>query len=268
MRQYARIKAEHADKILFFRMGDFYEMFFEDALTASKLLDITLTSREKGPGAVPMAGVPWHAAEGYIAKLLAAGHKVAVCDQMEPPSKGKKLVRREVTRVITPGTMIGEDLLDAGRNNYLCALAPARDSTGLAALDLSTGDFTCGEFAPGALADELARLAPAEVLAPRGSRGEFAAALDTVLSNRSVLSAGPPADGAALDPRALLERLTREVKAGSYSALDTFTELKAAWPRRAMKQLSGLERALTAFESEKALELIAALEKQLDGGRS
>ncbi len=194
MRQYARIKAEHADKILFFRMGDFYEMFFEDALTASKLLDITLTSREKGPGAVPMAGVPWHAAEGYIAKLLAAGHKVAVCDQMEPPSKGKKLVRREVTRVITPGTMIGEDLLDAGRNNYLCALAPARDSTGLAALDLSTGDFTCGEFAPGALADELARLAPAEVLAPRGSRGEFAAALSSDAASRAAVSERPEAE--------------------------------------------------------------------------
>jgi len=125
----------------------------------------------------------------------------------------------------------------------------------------------------GALSLQKAAAALEKEIAETGSSlelrlGEFAAELDIVLSNRSVLSAGPPANGAALDPRALLERLSGEVKAGSYSALDTLAELKAAWPRRAMKQLSGLERALTAFESEKALEFIAALEKQLDGGRS
>jgi len=196
MRQYARIKAEHADKILLFRMGDFYEMFFEDALTASRTLDITLTSRDKGPDAVPMAGVPWHAAEGYIAKLLAAGLKVAVCDQMEPPAKGKKLVRREVTRVITPGTMIGEDLLESGRNNYLCALAPGGEGgpAGLSALDLSTGEFSCGEYAPAALADELARLGPAEVLLPAGSRAELAGALASDSASRAAVSERPSAD--------------------------------------------------------------------------
>ncbi len=181
MRQYLRVKAEHRDKILFFRMGDFYEMFFEDAVTASRLLGLTLTSREKGPDAVPMAGVPHHAAEGYMARLIAAGHKVAVCDQMEPPRKGKRLVRREVTRVVTPGTVLGEELLVAGRNNYLCALAPGKDRAGLAVLDLSTGHFSCGEVAPGELADELARISPAELLLPAESAGdgELAAVLDS-----------------------------------------------------------------------------------------
>jgi len=143
MRQYLRVKAEHADKILLFRMGDFYEMFFEDAVTASRVLGIALTSRDKGPDPVPMAGVPHHAAETYIARLLSAGHKVAVCDQMEPPRKGKKLVRREITRVITPGTMLSEELLRAGRNNYLCSLVAEGELVGLAALDLSTGEFSC-----------------------------------------------------------------------------------------------------------------------------
>jgi DNA mismatch repair protein MutS len=168
MRQYLRVKAEHGDKILFFRMGDFYEMFLEDAVTASRVLGITLTSREKGPNPVPMAGVPYHAAEGYLARLIAEGFKVAVCDQMEPPRKGRKLVRREVTRVVTPGTMLSEQLLTAGRNNYLVSLVRDRGTVGLAALDLSTGEFTCAEVAGTALADELARLAPAEILAPAG----------------------------------------------------------------------------------------------------
>jgi DNA mismatch repair protein MutS len=171
MRQYLRIKAEHQDKILFFRMGDFYEMFFEDAVTVSSLLGIALTSRDKGPNPIPMAGVPHHAAEGYISRMITAGHKVAVCDQMEPPSKGKKIVRREVTRVITPGTMLSEDLLKAGKNNFLCALADNQEICGLAALDLSTGEFSCQEVARPVLADELHRLAPAELLIAVGDSG-------------------------------------------------------------------------------------------------
>ena len=194
MRQYARVKAEHRDKILLFRMGDFYEMFFEDALAASRILEIALTSREKGPGAVPMAGVPWHAAEGYIARLLAAGCKVAVCDQMEPPAKGQQLVRREVTRVITPGTMIGEELLEAGRSNFLCALAPGRERAGLAALELSTGDFSAAELPPAELADELARLAPAELLLPAGSREALAPALASEPTSRAAVSERPAAE--------------------------------------------------------------------------
>jgi len=172
MRQYLRVKAEHADKILLFRMGDFYEMFFEDAVTASRVLGIALTSRDKGPDPVPMAGVPHHAAETYIARLLSAGHKVAVCDQMEPPRKGKKLVRREITRVITPGTMLSEELLRAGRNNYLCSLVAEGELVGLAALDLSTGEFSCAELPRGELADELGRLAPAELLVPAAAAGD------------------------------------------------------------------------------------------------
>ena len=172
MRQYLRVKAEHPDKILFFRMGDFYEMFFEDAVTASRALGITLTSRDKGPNPVPMAGVPHHAAEGYIARLIADGHKVAVCDQMEPPQKGKKLVRREITRVITPGTMLSEELLKSGRNNFLCSLVREGATVGLAALDLSTGEFSCAELPGEILPDELHRLSPAELLVPAGAAGD------------------------------------------------------------------------------------------------
>jgi len=171
MRQYLRIKAEHRDKILFFRMGDFYEMFFEDATTSSRVLGITLTSREKGPNPVPMAGVPHHAAESYIARLISGGYKVAVCDQMEPPRKGRKIVRREVTRVITPGTMLSEELLQAGRNNFLVALSAGGDAAGLAALDLSTGEFSCGQVGAPELSDELSRLGPAELLLSEGAEG-------------------------------------------------------------------------------------------------
>src|SRR4051812_12734176 len=123
MRQYAAVKKEHPHALLFFRLGDFYEMFFEDAVTAARELQITLTSRNKEKGiAVPMCGVPYHAAEGYIHKLIRKGYKVAICEQMEDPRMAKKLVRREVTRVLTPGTA-ADSLLGAEENNFLAAVA-------------------------------------------------------------------------------------------------------------------------------------------------
>src|SRR5262250_2594263 len=122
MRQYTAIKREHPSALLFFRLGDFYEMFFEDAVTAAKELEITLTSRNKEKGiAIPMCGVPYHAAEGYIAKLIRRGYKVAICDQVEDPRVAKKLVRREVTRVVTPGTA-ADSALSAEDNNFLAAI--------------------------------------------------------------------------------------------------------------------------------------------------
>jgi DNA mismatch repair protein MutS len=123
LRQYAEAKAQAKDALLFFRLGDFYELFFEDARTASQLLGITLTARSKGEDRVPMAGVPFHAARGYIARLVAAGQKVAICDQMEAPGPGVKLVKREIVRLVTPGTLLDDDALDAREPLVLAAIA-------------------------------------------------------------------------------------------------------------------------------------------------
>jgi DNA mismatch repair protein MutS len=198
MRQYAAVKKEHPTALLFFRLGDFYELFFDDAIVASKELQITLTSRNKEKGiAVPMCGVPHHAAEGYIGKLIRKGFKVAICEQMEDARLAKKLVRREVTRVVTPGTA-ADSLLGSEENNFLAALAQVGERVGFAALDLSTGEFRATEFSgEGALRrvqEELEQLRPKELL--YGS----AAPLFEVKTNRS-LSAQPVPTQAA-QPRA------------------------------------------------------------------
>ncbi len=184
MRQYRRIKAELPDGvILLFRLGDFYEMFFEDACTAAPILGVALTQRS----GTPMCGVPYHAIDAYLAKLIRAGKKAAICDQMEDPSKAKGLVRREVTRVVTPGTVTEDEILDAARNNYIAAIYVGK-KLGLALLDLSTGAFTV-EAVPDddALADLLKRYAPSECLIgrealadPRIQRVRAAGALSTV----------------------------------------------------------------------------------------
>jgi DNA mismatch repair protein MutS len=168
MRQYAAIKKEHPTALLFFRLGDFYELFFEDAIVAAKELQITLTSRNKEKGiSVPMCGVPYHAAEGYIAKLIRRGFKVAICDQMEDPRLAKKLVRREVTRVVTPGTA-ADSSLSSEENNFLGAVSQSGDRVGFAALDLSTGEFRATEFqgadAARRIQEELSQLRPKELL--------------------------------------------------------------------------------------------------------
>lgn len=168
MRQYAAVKKDHPTALLFFRLGDFYELFFDDAVVASKELQITLTSRNKEKGiAIPMCGVPYHAAEGYIGKLIRRGFKVAICEQVEDPRVAKKLVRREVTRVVTPGTA-ADSSLGSDENNFLAALAQVEERVGFAALDLSTGEFRATEFVgEGALRrvqDELEQLRPKELL--------------------------------------------------------------------------------------------------------
>jgi DNA mismatch repair protein MutS len=168
MRQYAAVKKDHPSALLFFRLGDFYELFFDDALVASKELQITLTSRNKEKGiAVPMCGVPYHAAEGYIAKLIRRGFKVAICEQMEDPRLAKQIVRREVTRVVTPGTA-ADSSLGSDENNFLAALAQVGDRVGFAALDLSTGEFRATEFsgenALRRVQEELEQLRPRELL--------------------------------------------------------------------------------------------------------
>jgi len=168
MRQYASIKKEHPNALLFFRLGDFYELFFDDAVLAARELQITLTSRNKEKGVdIPMCGVPYHAAEGYIAKLVRRGYKVAVCEQVEDPRLAKKLVRREVTRVVTPGTA-ADSSLTAEENNFLSAVATLGDRVGFAALDLSTGEFRATEFSGDSagrrIKEELEQLRPKELL--------------------------------------------------------------------------------------------------------
>src|SRR5438874_5336746 len=168
MRQYAAVKKEHPSALLLFRLGDFYELFFDDAVVASRELQITLTSRNKEKGmAVPMCGVPYHAAEGYIGKLIRRGFKVAICEQMEDARLAKKLVRREVTRVVTPGTA-ADSSLGSEENNFLAAVASVGERVGFAALDLSTGEFRATEFtgetAARRIQEELEQLRPRELL--------------------------------------------------------------------------------------------------------
>ncbi len=170
MKQYLEIKARHPDCILFFRMGDFYEMFFDDALVASRILEIALTTRDKGKeDPIPMCGVPCKAATPYIAKLLEHGYKVALCEQVEDPKEAKGLVRREVVQIITPGMVVDEEGIPEGRNNYLLALYPKGERFGLSLFDLSTGEFRgCVLEDRGILWSELKRNSPREVLLPEG----------------------------------------------------------------------------------------------------
>ncbi|MBI2898979.1 MAG: DNA mismatch repair protein MutS, partial [Planctomycetes bacterium] len=163
MEQYSAIKGRHPSEILLFRLGDFYEMFFEDAKIASSVLGIVLTSRSKGEAKIPMAGIPHHSSKSYINRLLKAGHRVAVCEQTEDPEEADGLVDRAVVRVITPGTLLEEGILDEKRNNYLAAVTP---DGGLAWVDLSTGTFRLEPVAPTRLFDELVRLSPSETLVP------------------------------------------------------------------------------------------------------
>ncbi len=172
MRQYLDIKKLHPDKFLFFRLGDFYEMFFEDAIEASRVLEITLTSRnrDKAGNAIPMCGIPFHAIDAYLTKLLKQGYKVAICEQTEDAREATGLVRREVTRVVTPGTTVQEGVLDARENNYVASLLEMEGSVGAAFLDVSTGEFWLSqEEGPGAWPATLGHLThfgPAELILP------------------------------------------------------------------------------------------------------
>ncbi|HIE56211.1 MAG TPA: DNA mismatch repair protein MutS, partial [Chromatiaceae bacterium] len=168
MRQYLRIKAEHPGRLLFYRMGDFYELFYEDAERAARLLDITLTSRGKSAGKpVPMAGIPCHAAENYLARLIRQGESVAICEQIGDASKSKGPVERKVVRIVTPGTVTDEALLDQRRDNLLAALFQGELGWGLATLDLSSGRFCLQQPEDNEqLRGELERLRPAELLLP------------------------------------------------------------------------------------------------------
>jgi DNA mismatch repair protein MutS len=173
MERYKEVKAENPGAMLLFRMGDFYELFYEDAQNAARVLGLTLTSRDKSSdNPIPMAGFPYHQLDNYLQKLINSGFRAAICDQVEDPKQAKGLVRREVTRVITPGTLTDDQLLDPRESNFIACVAPAKTSIGLAWLELSTGRFLVSEIEPALLQDELARIHPAECLVPEQSAAD------------------------------------------------------------------------------------------------
>jgi DNA mismatch repair protein MutS len=239
MRQYLDVKRQHRDAIVFFRMGDFYEMFYEDALTAARVLELTLTSRAKdGSGAaIPMCGVPFHAAETYLGRLVRKGYRVAICDQVEDARKAKGLVRREVTRVVSPGTFGDASYLDAREPAFLAALTSpgqAGGSYGLAFLDVSTGEFAAAEFAGAggglAVAAELAVLRPKELLVSQdGDAGSLA----------------PPTGGPRLTQ---VEPWTFDAARGRAALLDQFhTASLAAYGLEAAPAALGAAGAILAY---------------------
>jgi len=274
MRQYLETKARVGDALLFFRLGDFYELFFEDAVTASAALQITLTSRAKGDDRVPMCGVPYHAARGYVARLLEKGFRVAICDQVEEPGKGA-LVRREVTRVVTPGMVLDDGVLEPREASFLGAVVLGERGGGIALLDASTGELRLGQvFDDGRLLDELLRAGIRELVVPRSADGERAEAL--------ARGVGVPAnrrDDADFERAA--ERLRRHLGVAS---LDSFgvgdLDLGLSAAAGALAYLAETQRAeprhvdrLSRLATEDVLQLDEAtranleLERTLSGGR-
>src|SRR6185295_1950398 len=166
MRQYLEVKDRYPECIVFFRLGDFYEMFFDDAVVVARALDLTLTSRDKGKeNPIPMCGVPHHSSRHYLGKLVELGFRVAICEQVEDPKVARGIVKREVVRVVTPGVVLDEEHLEAKAPHYLAAAIADGERAGVAYLDVTTGEFAASELPVGELTDELARLAPREILA-------------------------------------------------------------------------------------------------------
>lgn len=258
MQQYREIKQQYPDALLFFHLGDFYELFFEDAEIASRILEIALTGRDAGEmGRVPMCGVPCHAADGYIARLIESGYRVAICEQVEDPKQARGLVRREVTRVITPGTVIDGQLLDAKRNNYLAAVVPADDGYGLCLVDVSTGEVAVaelgGERAQERLLDELARALPAEVLLPENAPG---ALVEAIRRERPVLVTEIEAAACTEDVarRAVQEKFGAEVVQAPW------------WPRSRVVVAAGMALFYLARTQKRELAHISAV-SYLPAGR-
>src|SRR5579872_466390 len=171
MKQYSDIKKQYIDCLLFYRMGDFYELFLEDAHIGARILNITLTGKANGKGGrIPMAGVPYHSVDSYLAKLVKAGYKVAICEQLSPPNK-KGLVKRDVVRIVTPGTMLDEKSLEKKENNYLICLTTNKTKAAIALADISTGYFAAIEIETDSkeqiIMNELSRINPSECILPK-----------------------------------------------------------------------------------------------------
>ena len=215
MAQYLEIKSQMPTALLFYRMGDFYEMFFDDAVAAAQALDITLTKRGTHQGQpISMCGVPYHAAEGYLLTLIRKGFRVAIAEQMEDPSEAKKrgyksVVRREIVRLVTPGTLTEDALLEARAHNYLAAFAHVRDASALAWVDISTGALHVMPCPVVRLAPELARLAPSEVLVCEGADTAIDAMIADQRSARTELTKG------SFDSVSAEKRLCAQFQVGS-----------------------------------------------------
>ena len=271
MRQYQAAKAAHPDAIVFFRLGDFYEMFHEDAVVAAKALDLTLTSRNKGaPDEVPMAGVPVHAAGSYIAKLISLGHKVAICEQLGDPSKTKGIVPREVVRVITPGLVTDQEQLDVRTNHYLCAIDKVAQGIGLAVFDLSTSELGAARIDETAtLVGELARLDPREVIVT----GEAPELLD--LARKALPRAAVRTDdGVDADEarRVMVEVLGEEAVADAERGLPEPARMAAARALRFAKRCSPMAelpvRRIAAWDPSATLRIDEVAQAHLELVRS
>jgi len=269
MRQYVAAKQEHPDAFLFFRLGDFYEMFFDDAVRGAQLLGLTLTSRNKqDPEPVPMCGIPWHQRDAYVMRLLRQGYKVAICDQLEDPAQAKGIVQRGVTEVLTPGSVTGDSFLESGANNYLAALWPRPDRLGVCLADASTGEMKLAEVAWGDAGALLSRTRVAEWLLPEPVEDVVAPRLETVLAGltgarstvpvaRYLGAAEPPArwsthvaDALADLPLAL---------AASAAALDYLTRTQGSAPQQMTRVERWSEDAVLRYDAATArhLELFA-----------
>lgn len=168
MRQYVEMKRAHQDQLLFYRLGDFYEMFFDDAVLVSRELELTLTGRDCGlPERAPMCGVPYHSVDTYIARLIKKGYKVAICEQLENPALAKGMVKRDIIRVVTPGTLIESDILDEGSNNFICSICCGENGCGLSFCDISTGEMNVTQLEgkdQGMVINELGKFRPNEII--------------------------------------------------------------------------------------------------------
>jgi DNA mismatch repair protein MutS len=270
MQQYLRIKAAHQNAILMFRLGDFYEMFYDDAKTAAKILGLTLTSRQKGDKAVPMAGVPYHAVESYVQRLIRAGYKVAICDQIQDPEEAKGIVDRDVTRVLTAGTLTEEGMLPAKSHNYLAAVLVDDGAAGLSWVDLSTGAFYVEDVSPSQILDELARIQPSECLIPEEASGSDQAAIKHARDNfEGMLTARPDwTFGRDTAMRTLLEHF----KVGSLDGFgcgDLGVSLCAAgaivnYLQETQKTSLGHINKLTRFVREQCVVLDRATQRSLE----
>ncbi|KAF0118379.1 MAG: DNA mismatch repair protein MutS [bacterium] len=220
IKQYLEIKEAHKDAILFYRMGDFYEMFFEDAEIASRILDITLTSRDKNKeNSVPLCGIPYHSVSPYISKLINQGYKVAICEQVEDPKKAVGIVNREVTRIITPGLVVDTDTLESTENNFLLGISFNNESWGIAFLDLSTGEFRATEITDyRVLLEEILRIGPREILVPRflNENDSFQTFLKSM--NKYVLTY---MDDDIFDYEKSLKLLSKQISRESFKNLDS-----------------------------------------------
>ncbi len=268
LRQYLEMKSRHPDALLFFRLGDFYELFYEDAKTAAEVLGITLTSRPKGEERIPMAGVPHHSSKGYLVRLVEAGFRVAICDQLEEPGPGKAIVRRDITRIVTPGTVFDEEAREARTATYLAALVLDSPQGGaLALLEATTGDFRVFVAdSDAALSDELLRAEPREILVDAETDGSERVAWSAIKATRTRREARE------LDPKRGLETLCRHF---AVATLDGFglAGQPAAWGASAavLRYVEETQRSavvhvrqLTRYEVSRSLLIDAASRRNLD----